>query len=117
MSTFFVENVCDVGEGLTLFEDFEGEDWALLALRSELLLLTQIFKKDVADADRAGIPIDHVAYYYNKFFQKPLLPKQYNKDTVPDVVSMVKDTVCVDEEGVWLRLACRKTRNPRSSCY
>lgn len=70
-----------------------------MQLRYELHLLTSIFKKDVADFERPGIPVDHVSYYYQKFFNKPLGLKNYEKDTFAGLVSLVADTVKINEES------------------
>jgi len=91
-----VEDVCDVGEGMSLFCNFMPEDWALVQLRHELALLVMVFQKDVADVDLPGVPVDHVGFYYNKFFGKALMPKMYKKETFCDLIDFVKDTVSVD---------------------
>lgn len=107
-----MEDVCNVGGGRTLFEKFGPEDWALLQLRCELVLLTMVFKKDVADSDRPGIPIDHVGFYYNRFFNKPLTVGLYNKVALKDLVEMVKETVCIDVDANLLRLALPEDTDP-----
>lgn len=95
---FTVENVCDVGEGMTLFEDFALEDWALLQLRMDLALTMLIWKKDVADSDRPGIPMGDFEFYFNKFFKKTIQAAAYGKQSFKEITEMVKDTVTIDED-------------------
>jgi len=88
-----VEDVCDVGNGAPLFKDFNFEDWALLQLRQELFLLQIAFKKDVDDPDRLGVPEQHLAFYYNKYFRKQLTPKYFGVNTNMELTGLIKDTV------------------------
>jgi len=91
---FSVENVSDVDEeGTPLFEDFGFEDWALVQLRFELYILLVSFKKDADDGDRVGIPLDHVSFYYTKYFHRQLIPKVYGLSDMEEVVAMIPDTV------------------------
>merc|ERR1719414_1734030 len=84
---YTVEDICDVGGGEPLFSNFAFEDWALLSLRFELHLLQAAFKHDVDDPERIGI------------HEKQLLPKSYGKDSVQEVVELVKDAVRLDESS------------------
>lgn len=95
---FSLEDVCNIGNGEPLFAYFEFEDWALLTLRFELFLLMQGFKRDVGDPDRVGIHESHLMFYYSRYFRKQLNPKLYNRETVLELVEMVKDTVVVEAE-------------------
>ena len=69
LDVFGVE-VSDVGNGEPLCSLFALEDWVLLMLRVEFHLMAHAFKKDVEDAQRLGIHVDNVPYYYNKYFKK-----------------------------------------------
>merc|ERR1712226_140241 len=65
----------------------------------ELHLLATAFKKDVNDPDREAIPMQHVLYYYNKYFKKALHCKTFGKDTIKDLSEFVKDAVKMEEPG------------------
>lgn len=90
---FSVEDVCDVGDGVPLFDNFGFEDFELLKLRFELSALVISFKKDCNDADRIGIPMEHLNFYYSKYFHKSLSHKQYGVATDKDMIALIKDTV------------------------
>jgi len=95
---FMVEDVNDVGNGDPLFKDFAFEDWALLQLRLELYLLQIAFKKDVDDPERLGVPEQHLAFYYNKYFRKQLTPKYFGIATNMELTGLIKDTVTWNED-------------------
>jgi len=90
-----VEDVSDIGGGEPLFAHFAPEDWALIQLRHELYLLQDAFQKDVNDPDRAGIPENHLAFYYNKYFKKGLNPKLFSLSTNLELFALLKDTVAI----------------------
>eukprot|EP00928_Gymnodinium_smaydae_P087832 TRINITY_DN72025_c0_g1_i1.p1 TRINITY_DN72025_c0_g1~~TRINITY_DN72025_c0_g1_i1.p1 ORF type:complete len:777 (-),score=153.20 TRINITY_DN72025_c0_g1_i1:94-2424(-) len=94
-----VEDINDIGKGEPLFLNFAAEDWALLALRWSMYSLAVAYKKDVNDPDRTEIPEAHIPFYYNKYFRIQLHPKLYGKDTFPEVLKIVKDTVALSESG------------------
>merc|ERR1712232_208381 len=77
LDIFGVEKVTDLGGGMPLYHAFENDDWALLELQYELYLLVHAFKKDVEDKDRSGIRLEHLAFYYQKYFSKQLVPADY----------------------------------------
>jgi len=93
LDVFGVENILDVGAGEPLFTQFGFEDWTMMSLRFELHLLTHSFKRDVNDQDRQGIHLDHLAFYYNKYFKKALNTKFYGVDTIAELLELVRDTV------------------------
>ncbi|CAK0848696.1 unnamed protein product [Prorocentrum cordatum] len=99
-----VEDVHNVGDGTPLYKLFVFEDWVLLKLRCELFLLAVSYKKDVDDPERPGIHEDNLAFYYGKYFKKGLVPKHYGKDTLVDLLTMIKDTVSIDPENGVLTL-------------
>jgi len=92
IDVFGVDDVMDLGGGMPLFKDFLSEDWALLSLRFELHLLVHAFKHDVADDERPGIPVNDLAFYYNKYYKKPLAQASYGVESLADVVNLVHDT-------------------------
>jgi len=96
---FSVEDICDVGNGEPLFASFAFEDWALLALRFELYSLQAAFREDVKDPERVGIHESHLLFYYNKYFKKQLVPTLFGKETIQEVVELVKDAVKINADN------------------
>jgi len=97
---FAVEDVMDVGGGKPLFYDFVGEDWTMMTLRFELHLLAHAFKRDCGDDERLGIFLDHLPFYYNRYFKKHLNVKDYGVDSLSDLVALVQDAVFVAPKSV-----------------
>jgi len=95
LDIFGLESVCDVGGGEPLFSGFAFEDWALLSLRFEVHLLVHAFKRDSTEPGRKGIQLEHLAYYYNKYYKKLLNPKSYGVGSIMDVVGLINDTIVV----------------------
>mmetsp|Transcript_36511 Transcript_36511/g.96625 ORF Transcript_36511/g.96625 Transcript_36511/m.96625 type:complete len:782 (-) Transcript_36511:128-2473(-) len=91
-----IEDICDTGGGAPLFAGFAFEDWALLTLRHEFQLLAAAFMKDCGDPERVGVHESHIFFYYSKYFKKQLNPKAYGKDTLPELISLIEDTVGID---------------------
>lgn len=100
LDVFNVEDVTDVGAGIPLFRDFRPEDWTLAALRVELHLLIKFFKVDSKDKDRTAIHVDHLAFYYNKYWKKQLNPKQFGMEDVQGVLGLVRDTIFLNKNVV-----------------
>mmetsp|Transcript_73122 Transcript_73122/g.169568 ORF Transcript_73122/g.169568 Transcript_73122/m.169568 type:complete len:858 (-) Transcript_73122:151-2724(-) len=96
LDVFRVENVCDVGSGEPLFANFEYEDWCLLALRYELHLLINAFRKDINDPDRPTFHESHLMFYYNRYFTKSLDLKVFNVTSNKELVEMIKDTMALN---------------------
>jgi len=90
---------CD-GEGMPLFRDFQREDWAMASLRFELSLLAHSFRRDANDPERTGIHLDHLAFYYNKYYKKPLVIESYGVDAAKELIALVSDTVQVTSSQV-----------------
>merc|ERR1711920_441678 len=90
---FGVEDVKDIGGGMPLFKEFTSDDWAMMSLRHELHLLTHAFRRDVDDPEREGIHIDHLQFYYGKYYRKQLTPKNYGVETNQELLKLVDDTV------------------------
>jgi len=93
---FGVEDVMDVGKGQPLFANWTYEDWALLCLRYEFHKLAHAYKQDVTDPGRVGIHIDHILFYYNKYFKKSLIQKQYGVETFEELIALVSDSVQIN---------------------
>lgn len=101
---FSVADICDVGEGVPLFEMFTADDWQLLQLRFEFALLCHSFKTDCNDPDRAGIPVDHVGFYYHRYYGHSFTTKQFGMDDMKAVCGLIKDVVSIKEGLVQLSL-------------
>jgi hypothetical protein len=97
---FGVEDVNDVKDGCPLFEHFSPEDWALVQLRFEFYLMLVAFPFDADDEDRKGILLDHLQFYYNKYYEKNLNPKTFCKETISEVLAMIADAVTVKDKVV-----------------
>ena len=89
-----------LGDGEPLFANFTFEDWALLNLRFEVAVLMQSFRQDVSDPERPGIHESHLAFYYNRYFRKPLNFKFFGVSTVAELCDLVKDVVSILENGI-----------------
>jgi len=95
LDVFGVEDINDLGGNEPLFKEFTFEDWAMMNLRFELHLLTHAFRRDADDPERTGIHVDHLGFYYKKYFKKELAPTAYGVETCRELLQMVKDTVYV----------------------
>merc|ERR1712203_1227294 len=84
LDVFEVADVSDVGGGMPLFKDFGPDDWTLMGLRHELHLLAHAFRNDVEDAERAGVHMDHLDFYYQKYFRKQISAKGFGLETNKD---------------------------------
>lgn len=93
---FGVTDVCDIGNAEPLFAHFTFEDWALMSLRFELHALVHAFQHDVNDPERAGIHVDHLLFYYNKYFRKNLTAKYYGVESYEELTGLISDSVCIN---------------------
>lgn len=100
IDVFGAEDVLDVGGGMPLCVNFKGEDWALMALRFELHLMSMSFRKDADDPERTGIHLDHLPFYYQKYFKKILNPKIYGVDDCAALIGLVEDALLVTSQQV-----------------
>lgn len=96
VDVFGVEDVLDIGAKTPLFKEFQFEDFALMSLRAELHFMAHSFGKDVEDPDRTGVHMDHLAFYYQKYFGKTLSAQSFGVKTVLEMVQLVSDTVHVE---------------------
>jgi len=58
------------------------------------------FPFDADDEDRKGILLDHLQFYYNKYYEKNLNPKTFCKETISEVLAMIADAVTVKDKVV-----------------
>jgi len=93
LDVFGVDNILDIGGGEPLFSAFGFEDWQMMSLRFELHLLAHAFRRDVNDPDRLGMPLEHLPFYYNKYFKKALNTKFYGVEGPRELLEYVRDTV------------------------
>jgi len=100
LDVFAADDVCNLGGGMPLFKEFLFEDWTLMSLRYELYLLVQAFRKDCGDPERAGIHIDHLSFYYNKYYKIALNPRYFGVETFTDIVGLVKDAIYLTKQQV-----------------
>merc|ERR1711935_653768 len=84
--------------------DFQSEDWPMLALRVELHMLTLSFNKDCNDPDRTGIHLDHLAFYYQKYYGKALNLSSFGVQTTVELVELVNDAVNATKQSVMVSL-------------
>jgi len=97
LDVFSVTDVMDIGDKVPLFQNFGVEDWALLQLRFELHMLVTSFKKDCDDEDRTGVPMEHVPFYYYKYFNKMFSPASFAMEDTKKMLNLVKDTVTITD--------------------
>jgi len=98
IDVFGVEDVVDVGNKVPLFKDFQFEDYALMSLRYQIHLLAHSFAKDCTDEDRQGIPTDHLAFYYQKYFGSPLNFGSFGVADANELLALVNDTVHINSK-------------------
>eukprot|EP00928_Gymnodinium_smaydae_P072685 TRINITY_DN55_c0_g1_i1.p1 TRINITY_DN55_c0_g1~~TRINITY_DN55_c0_g1_i1.p1 ORF type:complete len:891 (+),score=345.70 TRINITY_DN55_c0_g1_i1:63-2675(+) len=98
LDVFGVEDVCDVEGEVPLFKEFLNEDWVMASLRFELHLLAHAFRRDVNDPDRSGVYLEHLGFYYQKYFKKPLSLAAYGADSAEALVELAADTVQVSKQ-------------------
>jgi len=100
VEVFGVEDVLDLGSSVPLSKEFQFEDYALLALRFECHLLAHAFSKDCSDPDRTGIHLDHLAFYYQKYYGKALNLSSFGVQTTAELIELINDTVYVTKQNV-----------------
>lgn len=100
LDVFSVDSALDIGGGEPIFKEFQFEDWTVMSLRFELHLLAHAFRHDVEDPERAGIHLDHLAFYYNKYYKKALSTKYYGVETFNELIDLVNDTVYATKKQV-----------------
>lgn len=98
-----VEDVNDVGTGEPLFANFVFEDWVLLSARFELHLLLHSFRQDLNDPDRPSFTEQNLAFYFNIYHKKAFSLKSFAADKLQDLLKLIGDTICVDEQTRFLK--------------
>lgn len=126
VDVFGVEDVLDLGNKVPLFRDFQSEDYAMMNLRVELHLLAHSFSTDCDDPDRTGIHVDHLAFYYQKYFGKSFNVSHFGVKTTAELAALVDDTIVVKDNIIHSQIpsdlesnvvfakiteACRRHRN------
>jgi len=99
VDVFGVQDILDVGGKVPIFRDFQSEDFAMMALRFELHLLTHAFSKDCNDPDRTGIHLDHLAFYYQKYYGKTLNFSTYGVKNAEELIPFVNDAITVTSKN------------------
>jgi len=99
IDVFSVDDIMNVGGGEPLYTKFGPEDWMLLGLRVELHLLSHAFVQDAADPDRGAVPIEHLGFYYQKYFKKSLNAAAYGLKNLDELLGLVNDTIIVYQGG------------------
>lgn len=94
-----VKDVHDIdGKKTPIYANFKYEDWLLLSWRYELHLLAHAFLIDVDDAQRMGIPEDHVSHYFNLYFHASLEPRaRLGVDGLTQAVKLMKEPLILEE--------------------
>merc|ERR1712048_61694 len=97
---FGIDDINDIGKGMPLCKEFLPEDWTMANLRVELSLLVHAFKHDVNDEERLGIHIEHLPFYYQKYYNKPLTPKNFGVESMESLLSLIPDTMYTSSQKV-----------------
>jgi len=100
LDIFGLDDVNDVGGGMPLCINFDQVDWAMLSLRFELHLLAHAFRRDVNDEERPGMLVDHLTFYYSKYYKKQLREKDYGRESAKDLLELVNDTMHIADKNV-----------------
>jgi len=100
VDVFGTKEVDDIGDGMPLYKEFNHEDWTLMSLCFELHLLAHSFKKDCQDDERLGVTLEHLGFYYNKYYKKALVTRSFGAATSEELLSLAKDCVFANEDKV-----------------
>mmetsp|Transcript_69923 Transcript_69923/g.167840 ORF Transcript_69923/g.167840 Transcript_69923/m.167840 type:complete len:806 (+) Transcript_69923:48-2465(+) len=95
-----VDDVTDIGNGESLFANFEYEDWVLLELRYALHLLVLSYAADLNDPERPQFHESHASFYYSKYFKKALDLKSFKFDKFSQLTEVLQDTLELQEGGM-----------------
>jgi len=99
VEVFSVDDVSDAADGVPLYANFTFEDWELVKLKFEFGILIQSFKKDTGDEDRVGVPLDHLSFYFSKYFSKGIIAKNYGLADTNEVLGLIK-AVATAKDGL-----------------
>lgn len=106
LDVFGVSDILDIGGGAPLFKEFAFEDFAMLSLRFEIYLLAHSFVKDCNDPDRTGIKLDHLSFYYMKYYGKALNCKSFGVDSMQELLGLLDDTVWLSQDVIEPLIPC-----------
>jgi len=98
LDIFGVSDVANVGGGMPLFAAFGLEDWILMNFRFEIRLLTQAFCRDCGDPERAVVSFDHLEFYYERYYEKPLPVSSVKAGSTKSLLALVRDTVVINSK-------------------
>eukprot|EP00933_Yihiella_yeosuensis_P040597 TRINITY_DN3491_c0_g1_i1.p1 TRINITY_DN3491_c0_g1~~TRINITY_DN3491_c0_g1_i1.p1 ORF type:complete len:979 (+),score=272.72 TRINITY_DN3491_c0_g1_i1:71-3007(+) len=98
LDVFGIEDVMDLGNSEPLFATFCFEDWTVMGLRVELHLLVRAFLHDAKEPCLAGMPLQHLGYYYQTYFKKELSSKFYGVSTDAELLELVQDAVVLNRQ-------------------
>eukprot|EP00438_Fugacium_kawagutii_P032697 Skav204471 [mRNA] locus=scaffold5533:95617:101994:- [translate_table: standard] len=76
----WASQVDDIGGGMPLYKDFASEDWTLMSL---------------------SIILEHLGFYYNRYYGKGLNCKAYGVEGEADLIALAKDCVFVNKDKAW----------------
>merc|ERR1712190_682953 len=62
-------------------------------------------RKQMDDPDRIVIPEAHFSFYYQKYFKKQISPRAFSVANINEVLSLVKDTIELENGSFEPRLA------------
>lgn len=113
LDVFGVQDILNIGNDVPLFREFQHEDWTMTALRFELYLLAHAVRKDAGDPERPGIHIDHLAFYYGKYYKRTLSTRDYGIESFKEIVEMVDDTIFITPRGILEPLIDGELENPQ----
>ena len=74
-----------------VYANFGFDEWVLLQLRFELVLLIEGFKHDVDDPERPGVHEQHLAFYFSKYHKKQLVLEHFGVNSNQELLDLVKD--------------------------
>lgn len=100
LDVFGVRDINDIGGGMPLFRDFRVEDWTMMGLRFELHLLVHSFRRDADDPERTGIHLNHLPFYYQRYYKRALNPKNYGVESCKELLDLVEDALFISSQQV-----------------
>jgi hypothetical protein len=98
LDVFAVSDVVDVGGGMPLVKEFSFEDFVLLSLRVEMHILSHSFVRDADDPDRTGIKLDHLQFYYERYYGKKLTFKSFGVESAKELLALIEDTIWTSKD-------------------
>jgi len=87
------------GKGQPLYALFQNEDWALVNLRYDLHLLVHAWEVDVNDDERPGILVEHLNFYYNKYYKRTFNTTYFGCKTLEELLDLIKGTLSIESKN------------------